>query len=369
MASAGGGDGRKRATVTFDTGAAFFRQRLVFSLLSQRPCRITNIRATEDEPGLKDHEVSFLRLLDKITNGTHLDINHTGTTVRFRPGILCGGKLNHDCGSSRAVGYFIEGLLPILPFGKKPLTLWLKGVTNHDDDPSPDVLRSVLPGMFRLFGVEAGLELKVVKRGMPPNGGGEVMLRCEPVRSLKPVRLVDQGRIKRIRGVAYTTRVSPQTANRIVDSARGLLNKLLPDVYIYTDHYTGQESGRSPGFGLCLVAESTTGVLCTGEYVAKKGELPEDVGQRAVELLFEEISRGGCVDTQHQATCLALMVACPEDVSKVRVGKLSAFAIQHLRDLRAFFGVKFKIKADPETKTTLLSCMGIGYKNVNKKIG
>ncbi len=38
-------------------------------------------------------------------------------------------------------------------------------------------------------------------------------------------------------------RVAATTANRVVDSARGLLNKLLPDVYIYTDHYTGAEAG------------------------------------------------------------------------------------------------------------------------------
>ena len=35
--------------------------------------------------------------------------------------------------------------------------------------------------------------------------------------------------------------------------------------------------------------------------------------------LLEEVSRGGCVDTQHQALCLQMMVLCPEDVSKVQV--------------------------------------------------
>lgn len=30
-----------------------------------------------------------------------------------------------------------------------------------------------------------------------------------------------------------------QFANRVVASGRALLNRLLPDVYIYTDHYSG----------------------------------------------------------------------------------------------------------------------------------
>ena len=51
-----------------------------------------------------DYEASFLRLLEKLTNGSRIDISYTGTTVAFRPGVLVGGKVEHDCGTSRAVG-------------------------------------------------------------------------------------------------------------------------------------------------------------------------------------------------------------------------------------------------------------------------
>jgi RNA 3'-terminal phosphate cyclase-like protein len=55
---------------------------------------------------------------------------------------------------------------------------------------------------------------------------------------------MDEGMVKRVRGTAYSTRVSPQMANRMIDSVRGVFNKLLPDVYIFTDHYTGHEAGK-----------------------------------------------------------------------------------------------------------------------------
>ena len=42
--------------------------------------------------------------------------------------------------------------------------------------------------------------------------------------------------VKRVRGVAWATRVSPQMCNRLVDGARGVVNDLLADVYIFTDH-------------------------------------------------------------------------------------------------------------------------------------
>ena len=34
----------------------------------------------------------------------------------------------------------------------------------------------------------------------------------------------------------YAMRVSPSLANRLIETAKGLLLKFLPDVYIYVDH-------------------------------------------------------------------------------------------------------------------------------------
>ena len=74
------------------------------------------------------------------------------------------------------------------------------------------------------------------------------------MRELRPVALEDMGLIRRVRGVAYSARVSPTILTRVVESARGVLNNLLPDVYIHTDHYKGSDGGNSPGYSLALVA-------------------------------------------------------------------------------------------------------------------
>jgi RNA 3'-terminal phosphate cyclase len=57
------------------------------------------------------------------------------------------------------------------------------------------------------------------------------------VRALRPIDWTDAGLVKRVRGVAYSTKVSPQVANRAVHAARAVLNHLLPDVYVFTDVY------------------------------------------------------------------------------------------------------------------------------------
>lgn len=76
------------------------------------------------------------------------------------------------------------------------------------------------------------------------------------------------GMVKRIRGVAFSAKVSPQMCNRMVDGARGVLNTLLADVFIFTDHVSGADSGASPGYGLTLVAETTAKNLISAEGLA-----------------------------------------------------------------------------------------------------
>ena len=96
--------------------------------------------------------------------------------------------------------------------------------------------------------------------------------------------------------------------------------------------------------------------------------LPEELGERAAMLLLDEVKRGGCVDSCSQATTLLLMCLTPEDVSRVRVGNLTKYAIEALRMYKDVFGVEMKIRAEEETKTVLLSCLGTGFTNQAKKV-
>lgn len=349
-------------------GSAHFRNRLIYSLLSGRRIKIDNIRENDENPGLRDFEANFLRLIEKVTNGTEIVINETGTRVSFRPGFIIGGNINHDCGVKRSIGYFLEPIISLAPFGKSPLNITFHGVTNDETDISVDLLRTVTLPLLRNFGIEDGIQLKITKRGAPPLGGGEVKFVCPLVRELKPIQLLDDGKVRRIRGICYSTRVAPSLAARIVDGARSVLNQYMQDVFIYTDHYKGTESGLSPGFALALVAETTTGCALGTELVGSGGMLPEDLGKEAANRLLNEVANRGCVDTMNQSLVLLLMTLCPEIISKVRLGKLSPYTIKTLRHLKDFFGIVFKIEPDPETMTIICTCRGVGYKNLAKRV-
>ena len=111
----------------------------------------------------------------------------------------------------------LEPLLLLGPFMEEPLHVTLQGVTNHPDDITVDTFRTVTLATLKPFGLE-GLALKVLKRGALPLGGGKVVFDCPITPLLQPITWLEPDRVKRIRGVAFTSKVSTQFGARMLGS-------------------------------------------------------------------------------------------------------------------------------------------------------
>jgi RNA 3'-terminal phosphate cyclase-like protein len=305
--------------------------------------------------------------------------------------------------------------MPVAPFGKEPLELSLNGITDgtSDVDPSTDYLSASFLPLYIKFGVGTDDALpppsiKVARRGAAPMGCGSVYFYCPIVKELNPIELVEFGKVKRVRGNAISCRIPPSSAARVAHSAKGIMHRLLPDVWIHTDAHSssgkrnkdgspGEGCGPSPGLSVILTATTTEGVCLSAEcsmkhsvdsksgtqqqqIERKKMELPEDLGKRSASLLLHEILCGGCIDTSAQTFALLMMCLTPEDVSRIRLGPLSSYTVVSLRLFKEAFGVEFKLRTEEvvlgeedsdeeedfsmKSRTVLCSCLGIGYRNM-----
>uniref|UniRef100_A0A8C4R9H0 RNA 3'-terminal phosphate cyclase-like protein n=1 Tax=Eptatretus burgeri TaxID=7764 RepID=A0A8C4R9H0_EPTBU len=359
-------------------GSAWLRQRLVLSALSKRPVRIWGIREGADSPGMSEHEASLLRLLEKVTNGTRIEINSTGTRLFVSPGSLDGGLVEHWCPVGRSVGYWLEFLLCLAPFCRRPLRATLRGVTNGADSPSADLMKATVRPALAAFGLDEGFDIQVLARGVLPKGGGEVILTCPVRRSLRPVKLIEPGKVAKVRGTAFGVRVSPQMSNRLIVAARDVLCSFLPDVYITSDHRKGKAAGDSPGFGMALVAVTTTGYVLGAELTSDPVNpgAPEDLGKRCAHHLLDEVARGGCVDSATQGLTILLMALGSRDVSKVLTGPLTDHSVALLQHIRDFFSLTFHLDEQKATENDLrrgddkvfLTCVGLGFTNLSKRL-
>ncbi|KAK4475643.1 hypothetical protein MN116_000913 [Schistosoma mekongi] len=383
-------------------GHGNFRVKIALSLVSRKRLVIKHIRHKDNRPGVDDAEVCLLKLVDKLSNGTVININDTGTIVTVSPGTLIGGDFSFDCSNTRGIGYYVEFLLMIAPFCKVPIEATLTGISNNLHDPSIDMIaQSWLPIYRSVVGLGASVSTKIDirKRGVYPGGGAEVLFTSKPCSGIVPINKTEVGKVYRIRGVAWSCRVSSSYAQRLVSGAKSLLNQFLSDVYLTIDHRKGQYAGKSPGFGLTLCAERKDGGIYSAEAMSEpegSGNVPidaETIGKFAAGRLLDQIYRGGYVDSGTQSLAFVLM-ACESgrNASRLAVGNLSEYSIHTLRLIQKFLGVTFNFQyqsqnnptksseenmheerhddsnIDANGKILIATCFGAGVQNINKSI-
>eukprot|EP01053_Blabericola_migrator_P009863 Blabericola_migrator_1__9862@NODE_542_length_7732_cov_201_153033_g409_i0_p4_GENE_NODE_542_length_7732_cov_201_153033_g409_i0NODE_542_length_7732_cov_201_153033_g409_i0_p4_ORF_typecomplete_len376_score45_63RTC/PF01137_21/5_7e73RTC_insert/PF05189_13/3e28_NODE_542_length_7732_cov_201_153033_g409_i08802007 len=277
--------------LTFD-GAQSFRYRIALSCLSGRPVRIEDIRLRDAvRPGLRYYEASLLQLVEALSDGMDLKTAKGFTQVTLYPGILVGTEdLVFDCHAERGLAYYLELLTMIGPFCKQGLNVTLRGITEHPEDLSVEALRACISSLAKMMELP-GVSLTINKRGCLPKGGGEVVFTCEPLKVLKPFQSTYAGRVKRVRGTAWTCHMAPAFAQRSINAARRVLNELLPDVWVYSDLCTGSKAGGSHGFGICLVAETMKQCLYSSDgMVDKANQAPSNSSNALQQQKSKQIS-------------------------------------------------------------------------------
>jgi RNA 3'-terminal phosphate cyclase-like protein len=351
------------------SGSEDFRLRLVLATLCGKTVKITGIRSDDVEPGLRDYEVSFLRILEAITNGSVIEISYTGSTVVYRPGLIIGGNHTFNCPLTRGVGYFIEPLLILAPFGKTELVMTLRGITSSTRDIGVDTIRTAMFPILNQFGI-LRQELRIVKRGAEPLGGGEVVLRLPHlVKQPTTIHALATNSVTKIRGIAYSTRVSPASVNRLIDSARTVLKPTEVETFIYSDVAKGDESGKSPGFGVTIVAETKGGWPISAEGVGASGTTPEDLGQVVSAKLLEELSLGGVVGRNQVRMAIILMTLGKEDIGRIRIGKgvVDDKLVRLLRYIKAFWNLEVVFKPADEDEL-ICTVKGAGFISSSKVV-
>lgn len=357
--------------ITFQ-GSINFRLRIILATLSGKTIRVEGIRSDDLNPGLKDYEVSFLRLIEAVTNGSIIEISYTGTTVIYKPGIIIGGSYTHNCPNSKPVGYFVEPMLYLAPFSKKKFSILFHGITSSHNDVGIEAIKWGLMPIMEKFGVRE-CALHTLKRGSPPLGGGEVHLIVDSLIA-QPITIhaLEKPMISSITGVAYSTRVSPSLVNRMIEGARQVLKKVGCEVNITADVWRGENSGKSPGWGITLVASNPKGWRYFSELIGDAGDIPEDIGAHVAYQLLEEIHLSGVVGRNQLPLTIVYMILGKEDIGRLRITRdqIDERLIWLLRDIKKVFGSEVFLKSvhEDESCDLIATIKGTGFINTSKKL-
>ena len=333
-------------------GSNYFRLKIAYSLLLNRAIKISDIRSDSINPGLTSYEINFLHLISSITNGTIIHINSTGTNLTLIPGTITnnyGDNFTFETDRSRCITYYCEGLIPISFFGKESLHISLTGITNNDIDCSVDSFQMSTCLLMQKLIVGDNVEFKIKKRGVLPNGKGEVYFKIPIVTNFAPFDWKDEGKIKRVRGIAFTSKLQSSYSRALIDSCRGVLNNFLPDVYIMNDNYKDKNLNEiSPGYGLSLCAETKNGFYLCSDGINDINNLDKNANDVAKEITLKFLNQiycAGCINSNNQGLFLFLMALAEKNyVSYMKIGKITNYTKGVLILINKLLGVKFNIR-------------------------
>ncbi|MEM1550406.1 MAG: RNA 3'-terminal phosphate cyclase [Candidatus Bathyarchaeia archaeon] len=317
------------------------RLSVAFASILGEPLYIYNIRKKRSEPGLRPQHLESVLTAAKLCNAEIKGAYVGSQELWFEPKEISGGEIYAEIGTAGSIPMLIMTVLPICTFAKKPVTLKIsKGGTDVKNSPTINYLINVSLRILERMGLKAEIEVK--KYGYYPRGMGEVILRVQPSKGLKPIRLEEFGEINSVGGVSLCTFLADRkVAERQAKEAKKILRArgLDPKIRIINDFSNPLQKGSS----LVLWAETDKGALLWSDSIGELGKTSEAVAQDAAKGLLEEIDAKATVDV-HMADILVPYVALAEGESVYLTRMFSDHLESNIWLAEEILGVKFDVK-------------------------
>jgi len=343
-------------------GGQLLRVSVALSAVTGTPIRVFNIRAKRSNPGLRPQHLKAVEAVAKLVGARTSGLSVGSKEIEFVPTRAEAKDLEIDVGTAGSVGLVLQAMMPAMAFATEPMTIVIKGGTNNPMAPPIDFLERVLFPALRILGVSASLEL--VRRGFYPRGQGLVKVRMRPVTGVSPLVLTKPGEVRRISGLAYSSRLPDHVVNRMVSASKLMLRKAgYSDISIIQEilQQGDPRCAVDPGCGIILVSELSSGGIIAGDSLGERGKPAEEVGTEAAQGLIEQLERRAPVD-RHLGDQLAVWMGLAKGTSVIRVCELTLHTLTCVEVIQKIVGAKFTVDGERGELATI-TCQGISLEN------
>jgi RNA 3'-terminal phosphate cyclase (ATP) len=188
----------------------------------------------------------------------------------------------------------------------------------------------------------ADVKLDMLRPGYVPKGGGRLRMVVSPRRSpLKPLRMMTQGTVETIRGIALSSHLSEQAVSRrMADTCDAILKRrgYDPDIRMIEDSTAVQR-----GAVLTLWGQTDRGCLLGADQAGKPGRKSEAIADFVALSLLKDLDTGATSD-RHLADQLILFAALASGTSEYTIPAVTEHVTANLWLVHKILGVEARLE-------------------------
>jgi len=343
-------------------GGQILRVSVALAAVMGEPVEVYNVRSKRSPPGLRPQHLAAVKALAEIAQANVIGLERGSRQVRFVPGGLKTGRFSFDAGTAASTTLIFQSLMPVMIFSGGESSVEVRGGTNNPLAPTAEFLRTVLLPSIAKQGFRGVVEL--VRRGFYPRGGGILRSRIEPIGTLQSLEMTEFGRVNRVFGFSYSSKLPSHIVERMARSATERLRDAgYGEAQIVLEPLQPKDPkcALDPGCGIILFAELSSGCILSGDSLGKLGKPAEKVGVEAAEGLLRQLRSGAPVD-EHLGDQLVVYMALARGRSVIKATQLTLHTATCVHVAQEITGAKFGVDGHHSEPATI-TCQGIGFRN------
>jgi RNA 3'-phosphate cyclase len=298
-------------------GGQILRTACALSAVTQKPCRIFNIRKGRPKPGLATQHLLGIQSLAQLSDAKLEGDFLSSEEIKFYPGEIKAKDLQIKIETAGSINLVLQTLIPPSLFSPEPIKITFNGgATDTFFSPTIDYFHYVFLEILKKMGIKT--KVNILKRGYYPEGGAKVEVAVSPAK-IKNLNLTERGSLEKITAISGASELleEKKVSERQMSGVREVLGGLKLPIEEKIEYYETQ----CPGSQICLIAEFENTIIGT-DNLGKLGKRAEDVGKEAALELLKEQRSGACLD-KHLADQILPYMALASGKSQAAVSEIT----------------------------------------------
>jgi RNA 3'-phosphate cyclase len=334
-----------------EAGGQILRTAVGLSAVTGQPFKIYNIRKGRCNPGIQTQHYEAVLAVAKLCDAETRNLRKGSTEMEFYPKKIKSGKIEINISTAGSVGLVLQGLMIAATRAEKEIRVEIKGGATNGKWAAPaNYIKNVLIGNLSKFGYKANLEIK--RYGYYPKGGAITDVIFEPS-YLKPIRILEQGKIKKISGISHAHKFLEKS--RVAERQKEAAEDILASLSCPIDIKTLYVDSACPGSAIDLWAEFENSIVGS-DGLGERGKPAEDVGKEAAKKLLEYLKAPLDEHMSDQMIpFMALSSIENECTNEIKVSKITGHCLTNIWVVEKFLPVNFEVTGS-RGETGLIKC-------------